>query len=86
MKLHANAPFGPKGRRVMVLRVIEQGWSLTEAAEAAGVSDRTCRKWRDRYLAEVRWGCLIARRRLGRCRTARRSSARRRSWRYGGCG
>jgi transposase InsO family protein len=34
----------------MVLRVLEQGWSLTEAAEAAGVSDRTCRKWRDRYL------------------------------------
>jgi len=52
MKLHANAPFGPKGRRVMVLRVVEQGWSLAEAAEAAGVSDRTCRTWRDRYLAE----------------------------------
>jgi transposase InsO family protein len=52
MKLHANAPFGPKGRRIMVLRVIEQGWSLAEAAEAAGVSDRTCRTWRDRYLAE----------------------------------
>jgi transposase InsO family protein len=32
--------------------VIEQGWSLAEAAEAAGVSDRTCRRWRDRYLAD----------------------------------
>jgi len=52
MKLHANAPFGPKGRRIMVLRVIEQGWSLAEAAEAAGVSERTCRTWRDRYLVE----------------------------------
>jgi transposase InsO family protein/transposase-like protein len=52
MKLHANAPFGPKGRLTMVRRVIEQGWSLTEAAEAAGVSERTCSKWAGRYRAE----------------------------------
>jgi len=52
MKLHANAPFGPKGRLTMVRRVIEQGWSLTEAAEAAGVSERTCSKWVCRYRAE----------------------------------
>jgi hypothetical protein len=37
MKVHANAPLGPKGRRTMVLRVIERGWSLAAAAEAAGV-------------------------------------------------
>src|SRR5215210_9089369 len=49
MKLHANAPLGPKGRERMVLRVIEQGWSLAAAAEAAGVSDRTCAKWVARY-------------------------------------
>jgi hypothetical protein len=36
----------------MVRRVIEQGWSLTEAAEAAGVSERTCSKWVCRYRAE----------------------------------
>jgi len=58
MKVHANAPLGPKGRVTMVLRVLEQGWSLAEAAEAAGVSDRTCRKWRDRYLAEGETGLL----------------------------
>jgi transposase InsO family protein len=58
MKLHANAPFGPKGRRIMVLRVLEQGWSLTEAAAAAGVSDRTCRKWRDRYLEQGELGLV----------------------------
>jgi transposase InsO family protein len=45
MKLHANAPLGPRGRERMVLRVLEQGWSITEAASAAGVSDRTCSKW-----------------------------------------
>ena len=52
MKLHANAPFGPKGRLTMVSRVTEQGWSLAEAAEAAGVSERTCSKWVCRYRAE----------------------------------
>jgi transposase-like protein len=49
MKLHANAPLGPKGRSVMVSRVLQQGWSVTEAAVAAGVSDRTCCKWLARY-------------------------------------
>jgi transposase len=49
MKLHANAPLGPNGRERMVLRVIEQDWSLTAAAEAAGVSERTCSKWVARY-------------------------------------
>ena len=52
MKVHANAPLGPKGRLTVVLRVLEQGWSLTEAAEAAGVSERTCSKWVARYRAE----------------------------------
>jgi transposase InsO family protein len=52
MKLHANAPFGPKGRLTMVRRVTEQGWSLAEAAEAAGVSERTACKWAGRYRAE----------------------------------
>lgn len=52
MKLHANAPFGPKGRLTMVRRVVEEKWSLTQAAEAAGVSERTTRKWVDRYREE----------------------------------
>jgi transposase InsO family protein len=40
----------------MVLRVLEREWSVTEAA--AGVSDRTCRKWRERYRAEGEAGLL----------------------------
>jgi len=52
MKLHGNAPFGPKGRATMARRVVEQGWLLAEAAEAAGVSERTCSKWVGRYRAE----------------------------------
>jgi transposase InsO family protein len=52
MKLHANAPLGPKGRAIMVRRVLEEGIALTEAAEAAGVSARTAGKWVRRYRAE----------------------------------
>src|SRR3954464_5225054 len=58
MKVHANAPLGPRGRLTMVLRVLERGWSITEAAEAAGVSDRTCSKWVARYRAEGEAGLL----------------------------
>ena len=58
MKLHANAPLGPKGRAVMVRRVVEDGLTLTEAAEAAGVSVRTAGKWVRRYRAEGEAGLL----------------------------
>ncbi len=52
MKLHANAKLGPKGRLVICQRVLDQGWSLTEAAEAAAVSERTASKWVSRYRSE----------------------------------
>jgi transposase InsO family protein len=52
MKVHANAALGPKGRLTMVLRVLEQGWPIAEAAKAAGVSGRTCSKWVTRYRSE----------------------------------
>ena len=52
MKIHANAKLGPKGRLVMCRRVTAKGWSLTEAAAAAGVSERTTSKWVERYRAE----------------------------------
>jgi transposase InsO family protein len=51
MQLHANAALSLNQRRRMVTRVVEQGWSLTKAAEAAEVSDRTCAKWVARYRA-----------------------------------
>jgi transposase InsO family protein len=58
MKLHANAPLGPKGRAIMVKRVLEEGIALTEAAEAAGVSAKTAGKWVRRYCAEGEAGLL----------------------------
>ena len=58
MKLHANAALSLNQRRRMVGRVIEEGWSLTKAAEAAEVSDRTCAKWVTRYRAHGEAGLL----------------------------
>jgi transposase InsO family protein len=52
MKLHANAALSLRQRERMVCRVVEQGWSIAKAAEAAEVSDRTCSKWVGRYRAE----------------------------------
>jgi len=45
MKLHANARTCPNSRALIACRVLEQGWSLAAAAEAAGVSVVTARKW-----------------------------------------
>jgi transposase InsO family protein len=58
MKLHANARLSVKGRELLVGRIENAGWSLTQAAEAAGVSDRTASKWLARYRVEGRGGLL----------------------------
>jgi transposase InsO family protein len=51
MNLHANAALSLKGRRELCLAVIDQDRTLTQAAEAAGVSVRCARKWVGRYRA-----------------------------------
>ena len=52
MKLHANAKLTPSSRLLLCRRIEEEGRSVTEAAEAAGVSGRTARKWLARYRSE----------------------------------
>ena len=52
MKLHANAKLTPASRLLLCRRIQEEGRSLAEAAEAAGVSERTARKWLARYRTE----------------------------------
>jgi len=52
MKLHGNAALSWQGRGRLARRVVEQGWTLTAAAEAAGVSVRCARKWVARYRRE----------------------------------
>ena len=51
MNLHANAALSLKGRRELCRAVIDQDRTLTQAAEAAGVSVRCARKWVGRYRA-----------------------------------
>ena len=57
MKLHANARSCPKSRRLLVDRV-GAGWSVMEAAAAAGITDRTARRWLARWRAEGPSGLL----------------------------
>jgi transposase InsO family protein/transposase-like protein len=58
MKLHANAALSLTQRRRMVLRVLEQGWTVTAAAAAAETSERTCGKWVARYRDGREFGLL----------------------------
>src|SRR6266404_2233255 len=51
MRLHRNAALSWSGRRLLACRVLEQGWTLRAAAQAAGVSVRCARKWVSRYRA-----------------------------------
>jgi transposase InsO family protein len=52
MKLHANARTCPNSRRLLVERIEREGWPLTKAAEAAGVSGRSASKWLARWRTE----------------------------------
>jgi transposase InsO family protein len=58
MQLHANAAVSLIKRRQMVGRVLEQGWSIAEAARAAETSPKTCGKWVSRYRAQRECGLL----------------------------
>ncbi len=52
MQLHANAALSLNGRRELVRLVVDDGVTIARAAELARVSEKTCRKWVGRYLAE----------------------------------
>jgi transposase InsO family protein len=56
MKLHGNAALSWHGRRCLAVRVVVEGWTLSAAAEAAGVSVRCARKWVGRYRLEGEQG------------------------------
>ena len=49
MEIHGNARLLPRQRRLMCERVRDQGWSVAEAAEAFGVSERTVFRWLRRF-------------------------------------
>lgn len=58
MRLHRNARLSPRGRLLVCRRVLEQGWSRAEAAQAAGVSERTVSKWLGRYRSHGEQGLV----------------------------
>ena len=58
MKLHGNAALSLKKRELLVSRVIDERWSLTKAAAAAEVSERTAGKWVGRFAVEGPAGLL----------------------------
>jgi len=51
MKVHANARLSLIGRRRVIDRVVMERWSVTAAAEAAGVTERTVYRWLARWRA-----------------------------------
>src|SRR5437773_2670454 len=56
MRLHRNAALSWSGRRLLGERVLIEGWTLTAAAEAAGVSVSCARKWVGRFRLEGEQG------------------------------
>ena len=52
MNLHRNARLTPKGRAILVRRMVEEGLRAEEAAQASGVSVRTAYKWLARYRSQ----------------------------------
>jgi len=58
MKLHRNARTCPNSRSLLVVRITEQGWSVSAAASAAGVSERTVYRWLARWRREGAEGLI----------------------------
>ena len=58
MNLHANAALSLNRRRQLCRRVLEERWTLTQAAAAAEVSMRCARKWVGRYRTDGELGLL----------------------------
>ncbi|WP_448479054.1 IS481 family transposase [Pseudoxanthomonas mexicana] len=52
MNLHKHARLSPRGRALLVDRILVQGLRVEEAAHAAGVSVRTAYKWLRRFKEE----------------------------------
>lgn len=51
MNIHGNARLAPHGRALICRRVLDEGWTVEEAADAAGCSQRTCYRWLARFKA-----------------------------------
>ena len=52
MRIHGNARLTVSGRRELVRRIEEAGWSVADAALAVGISERSAWKWLLRFRSE----------------------------------
>jgi hypothetical protein len=85
MKLHANHRTCPSSRRLICRRVLEEGWTLAQAA-AAGCSERTASKRLRRATETAITRSSTAHRGHGEALHACPPSAYEPSRRCGGCG
>lgn len=67
MNLHKHARLSPRGRALLVERILVQGLRVEEAAHAAGVSVRTAYKWLRRFRQEGPDGLVDRSSRPHRC-------------------
>jgi transposase InsO family protein len=58
MNSHKHARLTARGRALLVSRVLQEGWKVALASEAAGVSERTGYKWLARFKSEGSAGLL----------------------------
>lgn len=87
MNSHKHARLTPKGRALLVGRVLDEGWTVREASLAAGVSPQTTYKWIRRFQAEGDAGLFDRSSRprssptaTPRCKRRRFEQLRRRRW------
>ena len=76
MNLHANAALSLNKRRQLARRVVEQNWTLAEAAMPAEVSVRTARTWSARFRVEGEAGLIDRTSTRLSCRSGSRRSLR----------
>jgi transposase InsO family protein len=58
VRLHANARSSPHIRRLLVNRVVQEGWPVGLAAKAVGLSRKAAHKWIERFRREGEAGLL----------------------------
>ena len=78
---HRNALLTVAGRRLLCVRISDQGWTVSSAARAAGVSRQTAYKWLRRYFEHGEQGLQDRSSRPARIRQRVSGHDLRRIWR-----
>ena len=61
----AKAALTPRGRALLVDRIVISGWSVVAASESVGVSQATAHKWLRRWREEGPAGLAVLTRHVG---------------------